>query len=47
MEFSAEQMLTILKKNSEVPNVLLVWGEENHYKDLLLQALTSATFSGN
>ena len=46
MEFSAAQMLDMIKNKDNIPKVLIVWGTESYYKDLLIEAVLATSFTG-
>ncbi len=46
MEISAEKILDSLKAHEEIPHVLIIWGEEEYYKDKIIKAVLAETFAG-
>ena len=45
MELSAEKILEALSKREQIPNVLIIWGEEDYYKEKVAKAVLQATFA--
>lgn len=46
MEISAEKILENLKAHEEIPHALIIWGEEEYYKDKIIKAVLAETFAG-
>ena len=45
MEISAEKFLETLEKNLEIPPVIIIWGEEDYYKEKIVKAVLQTTFA--
>ncbi|MGL5206637.1 MAG: DNA polymerase III subunit delta [Acidaminococcaceae bacterium] len=45
MEISAEKFLEALEKNLEIPRVIIIWGEEDYYKEKIIKAVLQTTFT--
>lgn len=46
MEITAENLLASIKRKEEIPGVVIVWGEEDYFKEIVTQELISAVFAG-
>lgn len=45
MEISAEKFLETLDKHLEIPRAVIIWGEEDYYKEKIVKAVLQATFA--
>ena len=45
MEISAEKFLETLDKRLEIPRLVIIWGEEDYYKEKITKAVVQATFA--
>ena len=45
MEISSEKFLETLDKHLEIPRLVIIWGEEDYYKEKITKAVVQATFA--